>query len=88
MNKNEQDETSPYLKREIAINRLRDILIFIPFLVAAFFLSPAVDLVSVDNSFLGIPLKYFVFFLFWFFAILAIRRTNKSMRARLAEREQ
>ncbi len=75
-----------YLSREVAINRYRDILIFIPFLAATLFLSPVVEMASHQGRFLGLPFRFWQIYLTWVSCILVLRWVNKKMKKSLEDR--
>ncbi len=81
-------ESNPYLEREIQITRLRDILVFFPFLAAAVFLSPFIDWVLPERAFLGIPIKFSLFFILWLIPMLVLSWVTRKMRRKLEERDQ
>lgn len=82
------DIDNPYLMREVQITRLRDILVFLPFFAAFFFLSPVMGAATEGWSVFGVPLGYVQIFLFWLFIIIFLRLVNKALLRKLDERGQ
>ncbi len=73
------DIDSPYLRREVQLNRLSDLLRFIPFLPAVVFLSPLIDAAGEDVKFLGIPTQFLWIFSVWIVSILVLRTVARAM---------
>ncbi len=82
----ERKNVSPYLLREIAISRLRDILLFIPVMFGVLFLAPIIDFSAPDALWFGIPAKIALVFLLWLVVILGVKRTSRKMLEKLNER--
>ncbi len=87
MGRKKDIENTPELEREIQITRYRDILIFVPCLIALVFLTPILNFAPAQVHIFGVPLKITLIFGVWAGAVFIVFLTNKKLSQKMDERE-